>query len=282
MLGHKLWQHCAPRFDAFATFREEPRAPIFDRERCITGVTAEDVESIRRSVERIRPDAVVNCIGIVKQDPSANDPLRALTVNAMLPHHAAAICESAGARLVHLSTDCVFHGDRGNYAESDIADARDLYGRTKLLGEVTDRGHCLTIRTSVIGRELHDAYGLAEWFFSQAGKRVHGYTRAVFSGLTTNRLSRILGDILEKHPALHGLYHVAAAPIAKYDLLVQLNDAFQCNAVIEPDGSVVIDRSLDGSRFRAATGFQSPSWQEMIEEMHADSTPYDSIRRGHR
>ena len=280
MLGHKLWQHCASRFDAVATFREQPRAPIFDRDRCIAGVTAEHVDSIRNVVDRVRPAVVVNCIGIVKQDPRSSDPLHALAVNAMLPHHVAAICKAAGARFIHLSTDCVFSGDIGGYRESDVADARDLYGRTKLLGEVTNDDHCLTLRTSLIGRELHDGHGLAEWFFSQAGKRVRGYTRAVFSGFTTNAISRILGDIIERHPTLHGLYHLAAAPIAKYDLLLQLNDAFRCGAEIGADGSVVIDRSLDGSRFAAATGFQAPSWQEMIEEMRNDSTPYDAIRQG--
>lgn len=261
MLGHKLYQHCAQRFDVYATFRTPPAAPFFDAARCIIA----DLDAIPQAIAQMRPDAVVNCIGIVKQDPASNDPERAMRVNGEFPHRLAAL----GVRLIHLSTDCVFSGARGHYRESDLPDPVDLYGRSKLAGEVTGP-NCLTIRTSMIGRELRGANGLVEWFLGRAGTRVGGWTRAIFSGFTTGALSAILGDIIEKHTALEGLYHVAAAPISKFDLLSMLNDAFGCGTEIVPDGSVVCDRSLDASPFNAATGFQPPSWQEMIGAMASE------------
>jgi dTDP-4-dehydrorhamnose reductase len=258
MLGHELYQHCATRFDVYATFRTPPAAPIFDPARCVIA----DIDAIPRAIIDLRPSVVVNCLGIVKQDPAASDPQRAVAVNAEFPHRLAGL----GARLIHLSTDCVFSGARGHYRESDAPDPCDLYGRTKLAGEVTGP-NCLTIRTSMIGRELRGTNGLVEWFLSRAGTRVNGWTRAIFSGFTTAVMARIIGDIIETHPALTGLYHVASAPISKFDLLSMLNDAFECGTEIVPNDSVVCDRSLDALRFNAATGFQPPSWQEMISEM---------------
>jgi dTDP-4-dehydrorhamnose reductase len=278
MLGHKLWQHCADRFDTYATFREPPSSAIFDPERAIAGVDAGDLGSIRGALERARPDWVVNCIGIVKQDPAARDPLVSLGVNSMLPHQVAAMCASAGARLIHLSTDCVFSGERGGYRENDFPDAHDLYGRTKLLGELSEAEHCLTIRTSLIGRELSGSQGLMEWFLSRAGTRVHGYRHAIFSGFATPAMARLVGDLIAQRTPLHGLYHVAADPISKYELLSLLNEAFQCGVEIVPDDAFHCDRSLDGSRFTAATGFRSPSWQAMIAEMRNDPTPYSALR----
>lgn len=280
MLGHKLWQHCSGHFDTYVTFRERPELAMFDRDRSISGVTADDLESVRGAMGRVQPDCVVNCIGIVKQDPASRDPLRSLAVNSMLPHHLAAICRSAGARLILLSTDCVFSGERGHYREDDHPDAHDLYGRTKFLGEVPDAGHCLTLRTSMVGRELAGAQGLVEWYLGQAGARVPGYRRAIFSGLTTLALARLIGNLIEESPSLHGLYHVAGEPISKYAFLSLLGEAFPRGTELVADDTFVCDRSLDGARFAAATGFRSPSWQEMIAEMRNDPTPYDAIRGG--
>lgn len=284
MLGHKVWQHFAKRLDAYATFRQSPsryeRFGIFDTSRSMGHVSAEDFDSVIRAIETIHPDAVVNCIGIVKQDAAAKDVVSSITVNALFPHRLAHLCRASGVRLVHLSTDCVFSGREGNYTEDARADATDLYGRTKLLGEV-DYDNCLTIRTSMIGRELQGSHGLIEWFLSEAaaGRQVRGFKRAVFSGLTTTALAQLIADLLLDHPKLSGVWHVAADPINKFDLLSLVKKAYGLNIEIEPDESFVCDRSLDASRFRAATGFTPQSWPEMIEQMRQDDTPYEQFRR---
>lgn len=282
MLGHKLWQQASGPLDAWATIRGEelsgPAAAVLDPDRVITGVSAEDPASVARALERSGADAVVNCIGIVKQSSAASDPVPSIKVNSLFPHQAAAICRERGARFVHVSTDCVFSGSRGSYTEDDVADAGDLYGRSKLLGEATGPGS-LTVRTSIVGRELASEFGLVEWFLGEAGGSVRGFSKAIFSGFTTQALAAVLTSILTEHPELEGLWHVSAEPIDKDRLLRMVRDAYGVEVEIEADDSVAIDRSLDSSRFRGATGWQPPGWEQMIEEMAADPTPYEEIRR---
>jgi dTDP-4-dehydrorhamnose reductase len=282
MLGHKVWQTFRDRFDTFATVRD--LRPSFarlagsDERRIITGVGAENPSDIDRAFAAARPDVVVNCIGIVKQDKSAKDPIASITVNSLFPHQVALGCRESGARLIHLSTDCVFTGRKGNYSENDVADAQDLYGRSKLLGEV-DEDDCLTIRTSMIGRELAGSHGLLEWFFSQQGQSVRGFKRAIFSGFTTQALADLIARIITDQPRLTGVWHVGSEPISKFDLLTLVKQTYGLAIEIEPETDFVCDRSLDSTRFRAATGIQPPSWPEMIENMRADPTPYEEIRR---
>jgi dTDP-4-dehydrorhamnose reductase len=225
-----------------------------------------------------RPEVVVNCIGVVKQDAAAKDPLTSIEVNALFPHRLAKACAEIGSRLIHLSTDCVFSGQRGNYSVSDPADATDLYGRTKLLGEV-DYDHCLTLRTSMIGRELVGSHGLVEWFLSQQGKVVRGYQKAVFSGFTTGTLAAAIADVISDHHELKGIWHFASEPINKFALLGLIKEGFGLKIEIEPDETFVCDRSLNGDAFRQATGYVAPSWSEMVEAMVRDTTPYEEIRR---
>lgn len=284
MLGHKLGQVLTERADTYLAFRRAsaPYAQhgLFEPGHALDNVSAEDFDSVIRAVAQVRPDVLVNCVGIVKQDAAAKDPLRSITVNALFPHRMSDLCKAAGARLIHLSTDCVFSGRKGSYRETDASDAEDLYGRTKLLGEVSDN-HCLTLRTSMIGREIAGSHGLVEWFLSQKGKSVRGFKRAIFSGFTTRALSEIIADIIHNHPELHGVWHVAAEPINKFDLLSLIRDVYRLNVEIEPDENFVCDRSLETARFWHEVNRAPPPWSQMIDEMHKDSTPYEEIRRVH-
>jgi dTDP-4-dehydrorhamnose reductase len=284
MLGHKLWQVCAERFSTFVTFRQPASAyahyNLFERERAIGNVSASDFDAVTKAVAEVRPQVVVNCIGIVKQDAAAKDPVASISINALFPHRLAELARAAGARLIHLSTDCVFSGRDGNYNEDDSSDAADLYGRTKLLGEVGGKG-CLTLRTSMIGRELTGSQGLVEWFLSQQGKTVRGFRRAVFSGFTTHALAETIAWIIEEHPSLEGVWHVAAEPVTKFDLLTLIKEQGGLNIDIEPDETFVCDRSLNADRFRQATGFVPPKWSDMISQLFQDSTPYNEFRRSH-
>ena len=271
MLGNAVFRLFAdtPGIDVTGTARSGAVTSRFRedlRSRILTGVDVEQLDSLTRTFASVRPDVVVNCIGLVKQLAEADDPLAALPINAILPHRLARLCDLAGARLVHVSTDCVFLGTRGMYKESDAPDAQDLYGRSKLLGEV-DYPHAVTLRTSIIGHELGSAHGLVGWFLSQSGP-VRGYTKAIFSGLPTVELAAVIRDRILAAPSLRGLYHVAGAPIAKYELLRLVASAYGKSTEIVPDDRVVIDRSLDGSRFSEATGYTAPPWPELVRRMH--------------
>ena len=257
MLGHQVWAAARSRFDARVAVRQRPASPLFEDERVIDGFDATDFDGVRRLIERVRPDVVVNCVGVVKQLAAAKDPIASITINSLFPH----IVAKLAPRVIQISTDCVFSGARGRYREDDNPDPVDLYGRSKLLGELA--APHLTLRTSIVGRELGTSHGLLEWFLRQ--KNVHGYTKALFSGVSTNVFARVLCDVIEK--PLQGLYHVAGEAISKYDLLMLLNDAFDARVTIEPDDSVVLDRTLDGARFAAATGITIPTWREMAREL---------------
>ncbi len=276
MLGHKVWEVFRDRFDCRAAMRTRLPLPLFDDERVIDGFDATNFEATAQLIAKTRPDAVVNCIGVVKQLAAAHDPIASITLNSLFPHVVARASAEAGARMIHISTDCVFAGTRGHYSENDIPDASDLYGRSKLLGEVT--GGALTIRTSIIGRELRTSNGLIEWFLSNRGGSVRGFTNAIFSGVTTAMLARILAAVVEQHPGMHGLYHVAGAAISKYDLLMMLNGATGAGVDVARDDSFVIDRSLDAARFQAATALPPPGWPEMIAALAAESPRYERWR----
>lgn len=233
----------------------------------VSGCDVENQEQLERLFEQTRPDVVVNCIALSRSVGDPKDLVQAISIYALLPQRLALLCRLHGARLVHVSTDGVFSGARGGYTEDDYPDARDVYGTAKLLGEVRDT-HAITIRTSIIGHELRSAHGLIGWFLAQQGS-CKCFTRAVFSGFPTVVLSGIVRDHVIPRPELSGIYHVAAQPISKFDLLSLVANIYGKEIDMIPDDRVVLDRSLDGSRFRAATGYVAPAWPELIEVMHS-------------
>lgn len=232
------------------------------------GVDAENPDALAKLLGLVRPHVVINCIGLIKQLVDADDPPAAIAINSLLPHRLSRLCSLMGARLVHISTDCVFAGTRGLYREDDVPDAQDLYGRSKLLGEVTNEDHAVTLRTSFIGHELATAHGLVGWFLAQEGS-VQGYRKAVFSGLPTVELARIIRDHVLPHPSLSGLYQVSANPIDKLTLLQLVAAEYGHDIDIVTNERVTIDRSLDSTRFRSATGYQPPNWDELVRSMRA-------------
>lgn len=271
MLGSAMLRVLAdsPELEVYATARSASVRQYFSPalgSRIIPGIDVENPDSLSRVLSETRPLAVINCIGLVKQLAEANDPLAALPINALLPHRLARLCALGGARLIHISTDCVFAGTRGNYLESDLSDAYDLYGKSKFLGEV-GYAHTITLRTSIIGHEIASAHGLIGWFMEQQ-KQVKGYTQAVFSGLPTVELASVVKEVILKHPDLSGLYHVASAPISKFDLLTLVAKIYDKKIEIVRDEAVVINRSLNADRFRAATGYVAPDWPELVKRMY--------------
>ena len=268
MLGHKAYQAFDPLVETWTTVRSSKerigRLPFLNLARVIENVNADDIGSVRTAMKRAVPDVVLNCVGIVKQLREAENPSTTIAINALFPHLLGELCDETGTRLIHVSTDCVFSGRKGDYDERSQPDAYDLYGRTKLLGEVA-RKNSITLRTSMIGREIERSTGLVEWFLSQKNGRVQGYRRAIFSGFTTKVLAEIIRDIVLRHPDLTGLYHVSSEPINKFDLLCLMKEAMGINLEIEADDDFSCDRSLNSNRFKKLTGFKAPSWSHMIE-----------------
>src|ERR1043165_1888628 len=270
MLGHQLFRHFKEKHDVRVTMRLGREAyegyRLFEEGSVFYGIDARQVDALLQVIAGFCPKAVVNAVGIVKQRSEAEELIPSLEINSLLPHRLAAVCRAIGARLIHLSTDCVFSGRKGNYCETDFSDAADLYGRTKFLGKVSE-SHCRTLRTSMIGPELSRKTGLLEWFLAQRGQTVKGFTKAIFSGFPTSELARIVERVLMEAPTIHGVYHVAARPISKYDLLTLIRDRFRLPITIERDSTFECDRSLDASRFHRDTGYSPPTWEVMIDDM---------------
>lgn len=288
MLGHKIFQFLSKRLkDTWCTVRgritESWMQPItlFRNGKVIENVDALEFSLLEEALKEWRPKVIVNCIGVIKQRADATVAIPSIAINSLLPHRLAGLCQAWGGRLIHFSTDCVFSGNRGNYSEEDDSDAKDLYGRSKFLGEVATT-NALTLRTSIIGRELSHFASLLEWFLGQDHKKVNGYGRVFYSGVTTNYLAELVAQLIENQPRLSGLYQVTSPTISKYDLLLQLRDAFRMDVEIIPDDRVFCDRSMQGGKFLRATGLKYPEWPDLVAQLANDDTPYENWRlNGH-
>ena len=274
MLGHQLLKQYRRRHDARVTLRrpldEYATYGLFDSDNAFPNVDAVNFDHVENTVRGFQPEAVINAIGIVKQRSEAQDAILSLEINSLLPHRLSLLCADIGARLIHISTDCVFSGNKGMYTEDDLEDATDLYGRSKLLGELS-APHAVTLRTSIIGLELSRRKSLIEWFLAQRGS-IKGFTRAIYSGFTTKEMARIIELVLLENPSLSGLWHVASSSINKYDLLSVFSGKLgRADVTIVADSSFACDRSLDGTRFERETGYAPPSWDTMLGELAAEA-----------
>lgn len=282
MLGHKLCQLLPEMgYSVAATVRKsaddyQGYDTVFNQTELIGGIDVLAEGALQRALEQANPDVVINCVGVIKQRKEAEDRYLSVGINSWLPHHMAMLCDQIGARLIHLSTDCVFDGQRGSYKEDDTSNATDLYGKSKYLGETdSNQKNAVTIRTSIIGRELTDPkQSLIEWFLSQNGNTIKGFTKAIYTGFTTNEMARIIAKIIET-PEIHGLFQVASDPINKYDLLAMLRDKMKLDIQINEDNDFFCDRSMIMDRFTKETGYEAPSWDDMLTELANDKTPYD-------
>ncbi len=276
MLGHKMYQILSNDFDVYASCRwyKAEWESILPKHRLIPGVQVEVFDNLLKAFAQVQPDVVINCIGVIKQLDASKDPILSISINSLFPHQLALLCQSGGARLFHFSTDCIFSGKKGSYTEEDLPDAEDLYGKTKYLGEVWRNG-CVTIRSSIIGRELSSSRGLVEWLISQNGTSVNGFSKAIYTGITTNVMTKVVKDLILNHTELSGVWQVASKPISKYDLLSLINERMSLNIDIKKDVQFHCDRSLSGQRFTGRTGFIAPPWEEMIDEMARDRKCYN-------
>ena len=282
MLGHVMWQRLSQVFpDTFATIRHERREyrrfGIFEHGNIISGVDALEKDVVRGVLKGLRPAFVINCIGVTKRYITDANVTECICLNTELPHRLAQWCKPLGTRVLTFSTDCVFDGTRGNYKDTDSTNATDIYGKTKALGELRYE-NTLTIRSSFIGRELQNGTELLEWFLSQDGKQVSGFRKAMYSGITTLEMSRVVVDIIRNHSHLYGLYNVSGQKISKYDLLEKIRNHFDVDIDVVADDSVVCDRSLDSSEFRKITGYEPPEWDAALKELAEVAATYNALK----
>ena len=272
MLGHQLLKHLTKSHEVKVTLRQDLGAyeqyGLFHTGNTYAGIDVRSTNSLTGVLTDFQPQTIINAVGIIKQRPGAKESIPSIEINSLFPHRLAVLCDDVGSRMLHLSTDCVFSGKKGMYREEDVPDAEDLYGRSKLLGEV-DNPNCLTMRTSMIGRELSRKQSLLEWFLAQE-RKIKGFKRAIFSGFTTIELSRIIEKIIVDYPEAGGLYHVSAEPISKFDLLSSVKNRLKLPTEIEPDEDFICDRSLDSTKFRQAFDYSPPSWKDMVDELCED------------
>lgn len=280
MLGHKLFQILRQRFpETMATTRGDVRQAPFDRIELlqgpdvVTGVNVMDTVALRQLLQDRRPDWVINAVGIIKQRSDASAAIPSIAINALLPHQLAAWVAPWGGRVIHFSTDCVFDGKQGRYRETDPSTAEDLYGKSKFLGEVVG-DNAVTLRTSIIGRELTEHRSLLDWFLAQNHKTVRGFRNVIYSGVTTNQMAEVVTLLVNQFPTLSGLHQVVTQPISKYDLLVLLRDAYHLDIDIVPDDREISDRSMLGDNMQHATGYVSPDWPTLVRALASDPTPY--------
>lgn len=266
MLGHQLLKRFRNIHEVMVTLRQDAGAyqhlEMFNNKNTFFGVDVRFIDKLVEVMACFRPDVVINAVGIVKQRSDARESLPSLEINSLLPHRLSLLCSAVGARLIHLSTDCVFSGDKGDYIDEDPSDARDLYGKTKYLGEVGYK-NSLTLRTSIIGPELTRHSSLFDWFTSQRGT-VNGFTNAIYSGFTTIEMANIIEKIITRHPAAFGIYNVSSEKIDKYSLLVLIRDVMGLNIEIVPNNDFKCDRSLNSDRFRMEFDYTPPTWEEMV------------------
>jgi len=271
LLGNAVFRSMSKTSDArvTGTLRREAARGLFAAEHAgrLTVVRdIEDPDQLARLFDAVGPDLVVNCIAAGRPAPA--DPIRSIQVYSVLPRRLAHLCRLSGARMVQISSDGVFSGARGSYREDDPPDANDIYGISKLLGEIAEP-HAITLRTSIIGHELQSTGGLLEWFLAQQGQ-CRCYTRAIFSGFPTIVLADLIRDVVIPRSDLHGVYHVATQPISKFDLLRLVAKRYDKKIELIPDDRANPDRTLVAARFEKATGYVPPDWPTLVDLMYCD------------
>ena len=270
MLGNNLFKYFNSKkeFNTIGILRDKERIKLNDyflNKKNIFIIKNIFNNDLKETFISFNADIIINCIGIIKQNPESLNPYNSISINSLFPHYLNDLCKEINAKLIHISTDCVFSGSKGNYLESDLPDAKDLYGRSKLLGEVDDN-ESITLRGSYIGEELNNNRGLLSWFLSQKNQ-VKGFKNAIFSGVTASEFARIIEKFVIPNKKLNGIYHVSSDPIDKFSLLKIIKEIYCKDIEIIDDYQLSIDRSLNSYKFREETGYQPLEWEESIKNM---------------
>jgi dTDP-4-dehydrorhamnose reductase len=280
LIGNEIFRFLShnSNWEVYGTLRNAENGLIFPsslKENLLHSPNLLNDNELTNFLKGSKPNVIINAVGITKHRLESENILDVIPINSLFPHRLAKICDLLSIRLIHISTDCVFSGNKGNYLESDLADAKDIYGKSKALGELKNNSS-LTLRTSTIGYELNSTYGLLNWFLSQK-ETCKGYSRAIFSGLPASYFAFILQHYVIPNKNIMGLYNLASEPISKFDLLKNIADIYGLNIRIEKDDSFEIDRSLNADLFNELTGFVPPKWPELIKFMYQNQKEVKNV-----
>ncbi len=272
LLGNTLTKYFFEKknYETYGFLRDSSKLNFFKKEYISRLIIIKDVLNIndlRKKIKDLMPDVIINCIGQTNKitEENFNNIEKYINLNSLFPFRLKEICHEIKSRLIHFSSDCVFSGEKGFYSEKDNPDPNDIYGKSKLLGEL-DNENIITIRKSVIGHELDSKKGLLEWFLNQEGS-VEGYKEAIFSGLTVLELARIIDMYILPNKGINGIIHLSGDPISKYDLLKIVANQYNKIIKIEPNVEIKIDRSLNSEYFKNLTGYKSDPWPSLVKSM---------------
>lgn len=281
LIGNRLTRQLRQNADVYASTRTSSvEMPVLENilepNKWIFGLDATDFQFLEAEIKRLKPDVIVNCVGVVKQQINSKNVEATILLNSVLPWRLSRFAEKYDFKLINFSTDCVFSGEIGKYKESSTPDAVDLYGRSKILGELNN-AHVLTVRTSFVGREIKTFTNLFEWVQRCRSNKIVGYKQVIYSGLTTQAISEVIEKLIFDFSALTGLWHVSSEPISKYDLICLLNNSLNLKLDIESSEEIFCDRSLDSTAFASKTGLVVPNWITMVERYALEQEWYESI-----
>ena len=276
MIGHKVYQVLSSYFpDTWILIRRKfidfLQKDIFVKEKVIEDFDLNDLNKLNSLLNSLNPDIIINAAGITIRRGVNEFKSQTIILNSVLPHFLGEWIQGKfGKRFIHFSTDCVFSGKNGPYYDNSIPDSTDIYGKTKSLGEV-NLSQTLTLRGSMIGRELDYQTELLEWFLSQKGKTIKGFNNVFYSGITTIRMAKLILKIIINFPNLTGVYNVSSKKISKFELLTLFNDFFHSNVKIHKDETYTSRKELISNIFFYEINEIIPSWDELIIELYEDS-----------
>jgi dTDP-4-dehydrorhamnose reductase len=282
MIGHKMYQMISKvNEDTWVTLRNDLSTYIFsniyNHEKVIDKIDLSDFNKLLHTLNEINPDIILNACGITIRRGVEKIKSNTILLNSVLPHFLNEWVSLNHKRLIHFSTDCVFSGKKGDYLDTDIKDAYDLYGSTKSLGEIVDSKYAITLRGSMIGRELENKTELFEWFMQQSNKNIKGFSEAIYSGITTIKMAEIVLILINYYPNLTGIYNISSKPISKFDLLKMCNEQFNINANIEMDNSYTSNKNLISDKIFNEIGIEKPNWIDLIRQLKDDCLIYTNL-----
>lgn len=274
MIGHKIFQVISNKhLDTWVLFKKSFNDisfnEIFNKTNIIDNFDLSNFHKLSTLLNNLKPEVIINAVGITIRRGIDNIPSKSIQINSALPHFINEWVILNNKRLIHFSTDCVFSGDQGSYTENSIPDARDIYGKSKALGEVSSK-NTLTLRGSMIGREIENKTELLEWVLSQRNKQLKAFSNVIYSGITTIRMAKLVLKIIEEFPQMHGIYNVSSECISKYDLIKLFVKEFNISIDIISDDSYISKKDLDSTKFYNELGIDKPNWNDLIIELIND------------